>query len=59
MLCMEPGRNITLHSKDIEIQNKTVTVQDEQSNSVGISRYVKKCFVRSFALEEYSKIFIF
>jgi len=39
MLCMEPGRNITLHSKDIEIQNKTVTVQDEQSNNVGISSY--------------------
>jgi len=39
MLCMHEGANITLHSKDTEIQNKTVKVEDNQGNNVGISRY--------------------
>jgi aminopeptidase N len=39
MLCKSDGNNVTLHSTDIEIENKTVTLQDENGASLQISRY--------------------
>eukprot|EP00088_Acartia_fossae_P031208 TRINITY_DN3213_c0_g1_i1.p1 TRINITY_DN3213_c0_g1~~TRINITY_DN3213_c0_g1_i1.p1 ORF type:complete len:964 (+),score=231.16 TRINITY_DN3213_c0_g1_i1:49-2940(+) len=40
MLCEESGgQNITVHSADIEIENKTVIVQDQDNNIIPISRY--------------------
>ena len=40
MDCQAAGRNITVHSADMDIQNSSVAVQDMQGNSVGISRFV-------------------
>ena len=40
MDCEAAGRNITVHSADMDIQNSSVAVQDMQGNSVGISRFV-------------------
>jgi len=39
MLCEHNSNNVTLHSADIEIENKTVTLQDQQGNNVKISRW--------------------
>jgi len=39
MDCESAGRNITVHSADMDIQNSSVTVQDMQGNSVGINRF--------------------
>lgn len=39
MLCKLAGKNVTVHSADTEIQNKTVVVQDEDGDNIKISSY--------------------
>jgi len=39
MVCKSAGKNVTLHSVDTEIQNKTVVVQDESGDNIEISSY--------------------
>ena len=38
MLCTEPGKNITLHSADLEIQNRTVQVHQINGSALIVRR---------------------
>ena len=38
MVCKSAGKNVTVHSVDTEIQNKTVVVQDDSGKDIEISR---------------------
>ncbi|XP_023324912.1 aminopeptidase N [Eurytemora carolleeae] len=39
MVCTEPGKNITLHSADLEIQNRTVQVQQINGSALNVRSY--------------------